>query len=78
MSAAESRPGPPTEADARALLRRLSHDLRTPLNNIVGALELIELQAHKPADVMQWVEAARQAADRLRAMLDELTATTEN
>lgn len=74
MNAAEPHP----DADTQALLRRLSHDLRTPLNNIVGALELIELQAHKPADVMQWVGAARQAADRLRTMLDELTATTEN
>ena len=69
---------PHLDPDTQALLRRLSHDLRSPLNNIVWALELIELQAHKPADVMQWVEAARQAADRLRAMLDELTATTEN
>jgi signal transduction histidine kinase len=69
--------GPQPDPETRALLRRLSHDLRTPLNNIVGTLELIELEAHKPADVVRWVGVARQAADRLRAMLDELTTTTE-
>jgi len=58
-----------------ARLRRLSHDLRTPLNNIVGALELIELQAHRPGDVERWVGVAREAADRLREMLDDLTRT---
>jgi len=57
------------------MLRRLSHDLRTPLNNIVGALELIELQVHKPAEVERWAGVAREAADRLREMLDELTRT---
>jgi signal transduction histidine kinase len=74
VSSADGHPDP----ESQALLRRLSHDLRTPLNHIVGALELIELQAHKPADVTQWVGVARQAADRLRTMLDELTTTTEN
>ncbi len=69
MTAGDS-PSPDESAAAR---RRLSHDLRTPLNNIVGALELIELQAHKPADVLHWVAVAREAAQRLRSMLDELS-----
>jgi len=60
--------------DTAAHLRRLSHDLRTPLNLIVGALELIELQAHKPAEVSHWAEVARDAAQRLRTMLDDITA----
>lgn len=71
-SPAGGSPAEPEPADAR--LRRLSHDLRTPLNNIVGALELIELQAHRPADVTRWVGVAREASERLRTMLDELRA----
>lgn len=58
--------------ETQAFLRRLSHDLRTPLNHIVGALELIELQAHKPADVAHWANVAREAAQRLGTMLDEV------
>ena len=65
-----------TDPDTAAMLRRLSHDLRTPLNHIVGALELIELQAHKPADVARWAAVARDAAQRLRAMLDVLVEGT--
>lgn len=62
-----------TDPETQALLRRLSHDLRTPLNHIVGALELIDLQPHKPADVLHWSAVAREAAQRLRAMLDQLS-----
>lgn len=66
-----------TDPETLALLRRLSHDLRTPLNHIVGALELIELQPHKPAEVLHWSEVARDAAQRLRTMLDELSPPAE-
>lgn len=62
------------EREMRALLRRMSHDLRTPLNNVAGALELVQLNAHRPADVARWATVAVDAAARLRAMLDDLTA----
>lgn len=62
-----------TDPETAARLRRLSHDVRTPLNHIVGALELIELQAHKPGEVLQWVQVAREATQRLRAMLDDVS-----
>lgn len=59
-------------------LRRLSHDLRTPLSHIVGAFEMIDLNAHKPAEVARWASVGRDAAERLRTMLDELNHPPSN
>lgn len=57
-----------------ALLRRVSHDLRTPLNNVFGALEIAEVQADQPEAVRRWVAVGRAAGVRLRLMLDDLIA----
>src|SRR5690606_21417639 len=61
-------------AASDALLRRVSHDLRTPLNNVFGALEIAEVQADRPDAVLRWVAVARAASVRLRLMLDDLIA----
>jgi CheY-like chemotaxis protein/HPt (histidine-containing phosphotransfer) domain-containing protein len=38
---ASQRPKPPGDVDAIELLRRLSHDLRTPMTNVLGSTELL-------------------------------------
>jgi len=38
---ASQRPKPPADVDAIELLRRLSHDLRTPMTNVLGSTELL-------------------------------------
>ncbi|HUF97265.1 MAG TPA: HAMP domain-containing sensor histidine kinase [Ilumatobacter sp.] len=65
-------------ADAGKLLRTVSHDVRTPLNNVFGALELAEMLAHRPADLARWLGVARASAVRLRLMLDDLVAHARN
>ena len=71
------------EADQRAaadrandakteLLRRMSHDLRTPLNSILGHAQLLEgAELADPAD-QRSVEQILEAGGRLLALVDEV------
>jgi two-component system, OmpR family, sensor histidine kinase KdpD len=61
----------------KALLDSVSHDLRTPLASITGALTLLENPVElKEAARLELVQTARQEADRLNAFVDNLLAMT--
>lgn len=53
------------------LLHRVSHDLRSPLNNMVGAMDLVE-SAPEQTMRSRWLGMGRAAARRLTVMLDDL------
>ncbi|MEO1720595.1 MAG: histidine kinase dimerization/phospho-acceptor domain-containing protein, partial [Pseudomonadota bacterium] len=69
---------PPTSA--RHLAERVSHDLRTPLNAVIGFSELIKSELHGPhadARYREYATHIAQSGELLRAKAEEAIAITE-
>lgn len=66
------------EADAAKarLVAMISHDLRNPVNSVVGALNLA-LQAPDPADTRIALENASRAASAMRVLLEDLLSLSQ-
>jgi len=58
-------------ASTSVFLGNLSHDLRTPINGIVGMLELLSGTVTDPQH-RTWLETATDSAERLRRLLVRL------
>lgn len=53
-------------------LSRMSHDIRTPLNGIIGYLEIAELNQIPPEELAQNRRKARVAADHLLSLINDV------
>lgn len=58
-------------ASTSVFLGNLSHDLRTPINGIVGMLELLS-ESVTDAQHLTWLQTATESAERLRRLLVRL------
>jgi PAS domain S-box-containing protein len=54
-----------------ALLSRVSHDLRTPLNGILGMAQLFLSDASLPAKYREWAEVLRDSGRHMLDLVDE-------
>jgi signal transduction histidine kinase len=52
-------------------LSRMSHQLRTPMNAVLGFAQIIEISEPTPRQ-LQWAEEIRRAGEHLLQMIDEL------
>ncbi len=67
-------PHAPPEASGSALVEQLHHDLRTPLTNLVGYVELLLDGVAGPLDpiVRTYLERAAKGADELSEVVEML------
>jgi diguanylate cyclase len=62
----------PVESERDELLATISHELRSPLNAILGWAQVLELRRDLPADVVDGLQVIRRNALRQRQLLDEI------
>lgn len=60
------------ERSRREFTANVSHELKTPLQSIMGAAELLENDLVKPEDTKKFVGRIRQEANRLLALIDDI------
>jgi CheY-like chemotaxis protein/nitrogen-specific signal transduction histidine kinase len=60
------------ESERDELLATISHELRSPLNAILGWAQVLELRRDLPADVVDGLQVIRRNALRQRQLLDEI------
>ncbi len=69
------KPKGPADQAAQALLLRVSHDLRSSLNSILGFAQLLEMseldEVHR-----EYVESILEGGHDLLALIDQLTAAS--
>ena len=53
-------------------LENMRHDIRTPLNGIVGCAQLIQMQANDPKKVIEYAKDLVQSSDALLAFLNKI------
>ncbi|MCM1185801.1 MAG: ATP-binding protein [Lachnoclostridium sp.] len=61
-----------TERNRREFTANVSHELKTPLQSIMGSAELIENGLVKPEDMTQFVGHIRTEAERLVTLIDDI------
>ena len=61
-----------TERIRNALLTSVSHDLRTPLTTIIGALSMLKANDVSPSDLAELIATARGEAERLNRFVGNL------
>lgn len=60
------------EKRRREFTANVSHELKTPLQSIIGSAELIENNLVKPSDTKKFISKIRTEADRLVILIDEI------
>lgn len=60
------------EKRRREFTANVSHELKTPLQSIIGSAELIENNLVKPSDTKKFISKIRTEADRLVVLIDEI------
>ena len=71
MSRARKRSAPPAASPERQFLRLMSHEMRTPLNGVIGMLGLLQRTRLDGAQ-RAYAEAARQSAEHLLGLVNDL------
>ena len=65
------------EADAESkaktdFMNRISHDIRTPINGIMGMLEILRKNAHNPEKMEECMDKIQVSADHLLALVNDV------
>lgn len=65
------------EADAESkaktdFMNRISHDIRTPINGIMGMLEILRKNAHNPEKMEECMDKMQVSADHLLALVNDV------
>ena len=53
-------------------LQRMSHDIRTPINGIMGMLEILRKNAHNPEKMEECMDKIQVSADHLLALVNDV------
>jgi CheY-like chemotaxis protein/nitrogen-specific signal transduction histidine kinase len=67
----ETEAGPPTGDPAQQFLRLMSHEMRTPLNGVIGMINLLQRTRLDGAQ-RAYAETARQSAEHLLGLVNDL------
>ena len=54
------------------VLGAVSHDLKVPLNTVIGAVALLEDVVHGSEESVRWLEALRRSAEQMKALTENL------
>ncbi len=61
-----------SEQVKRTFMATISHELKTPINGIVGTIELLKIQHELPASSLETLKAAENSANRLTSLIDDI------